>query len=328
MLPDAISLNAGAAGWSTLMIAVLWQSTILAAAVALAAALLRRASPAVRYWLWQIVAAKLLLMPLWAVSLPIAWLPATVEVSRETPNAPPAAETPVPGTQVLSTTSPSDRPWASDVAEPYRRDELASFLKQLSWTVWLMVVWGSIVIGELAVLLRQRARLGRLLMHTRPAGKAIELLVRDCAARVKLARIPRVLVAQKECTPFVCGVWRPVIVLPESLGTVLSDGQLAPVLVHELAHVKRLDLLWNWIPQVARILYFFHPIAHWVAFCIRLEGELACDGWAMAATGQAPGGYADLLVRVVGRLSEPPMLRSGSAASAGLDGHGNVHAQD
>ena len=183
-----------------------------------------------------------------------------------------------------------------------------------------MIAWAMIVVGQLGLLLRQLARLGRLLKQAKPAGTALESLVRDCAARVRLTRVPRVLVADQECSPFVCGVWRPTVVLPRSLEPLLSDGQLEPVIVHELAHVKRFDLLWNWIPQIARMLYFFNPVAHWVAFHVRLEGELACDGWAMAATGKAPGDYAGLLARIVGRLSEPAMLRSGSAASAGLDG--------
>lgn len=192
----------------------------------------------------------------------------------------------------------------------------------------MMVAWGVIVVVQLGLLFRQRARLGRLLARATLGNSALESLVADCAARLTLARIPRVLVVDQECSPFVCGVWRPVIVLPRSLEPLLFDRQLAPVLVHELAHVKRWDLLWNWIPQIARMLYFFHPVAHFVAFRIRLESELACDGWAMSATGQAASGYADLLVRVVGRLSEPAMLHAGSATAAGLDGHGKVHAKD
>ena len=33
--------------------------------------LLRRSSPVVRYWLWQIVAIKLLLMPFWTFAIPL-----------------------------------------------------------------------------------------------------------------------------------------------------------------------------------------------------------------------------------------------------------------
>ncbi|HTU23894.1 MAG TPA: hypothetical protein VMF30_00765, partial [Pirellulales bacterium] len=78
MIPGAATTNAWADVWSAQMFAILWQSALLAGIVGLLASLLRRASPALRYWLWQLVALKLLLMPLWSVSFSLAWLPAPV----------------------------------------------------------------------------------------------------------------------------------------------------------------------------------------------------------------------------------------------------------
>jgi hypothetical protein len=64
-------LNDSSEAWTRVMWAILWQSTLLAAVIALVALLLRRTSPAVRYWLWQIVAIKLLLMPFWTRAIPL-----------------------------------------------------------------------------------------------------------------------------------------------------------------------------------------------------------------------------------------------------------------
>lgn len=36
-------------------------------------------------------------------------------------------------------------------------------------------------------------------------------------------------------------------------------------------HIKRRDLLWGWIHEIARIVYFFHPTAHWLGARVRLE---------------------------------------------------------
>src|SRR5262249_56618793 len=51
--------------------AILWQSALLAGLVAGVCRLLRRRAPALRYWCWQIIALKLLLMPWWVVALPL-----------------------------------------------------------------------------------------------------------------------------------------------------------------------------------------------------------------------------------------------------------------
>jgi beta-lactamase regulating signal transducer with metallopeptidase domain len=101
--------------------------------------------------------------------------------------------------------------------------------------------------------------------------------------------------------------------LPRGLAASLSRGPLTAVLVHELAHIKRRDLVWDWIPTLARVLYAFHPVAHSIAFRARLERELACDQAAMLITGQDAARYASTLVDVVTRSSEPPAIRSASS---------------
>ena len=88
-MPAAATLNSLATDWSALMVAVLWQSTILAGIVAVLAWLLRRSSPAVRYWLWQIVAIKILLAPLWTQVVPLPWLPSEVVDERAEPTPAP-----------------------------------------------------------------------------------------------------------------------------------------------------------------------------------------------------------------------------------------------
>ena len=59
------TINAWSQTWADLVGAIFWQSTLLVIAVAAVAFVMRRTSPRLRFWLWQIVAIKLLLMPFW-----------------------------------------------------------------------------------------------------------------------------------------------------------------------------------------------------------------------------------------------------------------------
>jgi beta-lactamase regulating signal transducer with metallopeptidase domain len=102
------------------------------------------------------------------------------------------------------------------------------------------------------------------------------------------------------------------------LAATLGRGELAQIVAHELAHVKRRDLVWGWIPEVARIVYFFHPVAHWAAARIRLERELACDQVAMHTSSRTPAEYAETLVRVLGAASGASVFRT--SATAPVDG--------
>ena len=71
--------------------------------------------------------------------------------------------------------------------------------------------------------------------------------------------------------------------------------------------------------EIARIVYFFHPLVYWVAYQLRLERELACDQLAMARSGHPPADYAQTLVQVVSHVSEPAAIQA-AAIAAGVTG--------
>jgi BlaR1 peptidase M56/WD40-like Beta Propeller Repeat len=140
---------------------------------------------------------------------------------------------------------------------------------------------------------------------TSPDGKEI-------IAQLGLSRRPAFALTNAAGSPFVCGLWRPVLVLPEGLMSELDPAQRRDVLLHELGHLKRRDLWWGWLPALARFVYFFNPLIHWVCFRIRLERELSCDQLAMRLGGRSPAGYAQLLIQVVTHASMPSGLTMNS----------------
>ena len=145
-------------------------------------------------------------------------------------------------------------------------------------------------------------------------------LVGDAAKELGVRARLRAVLTNVDCSPFVCGMYRPVLVLPHSLTKSLHKTQLRQVLLHELAHVKRRDLLWSWLPEITRIFYFFHPVVYYVNYRIRLERELSCDQLAMARSGASAADYADTLVKVVTHSSEPAALKAAADSSVAFDG--------
>lgn len=81
--------------------------------------------------------------------------------------------------------------------------------------------------------------------------------------------------------------WRPVIWLPISMLTQLAPDHIEALLAHELAHVRRLDWIWNGMQRVIEALFFYHPGVWWLSRRIRQEREHACDDLAVAACGDA-----------------------------------------
>lgn len=68
----------------------------------------------------------------------------------------------------------------------------------------------------------------------------------------------------------------PMILLPASAAQWPAE-RLEMVLRHELAHVRRRDLLWRLAGTLACCLYWFHPLAWWAAAQQRKDSEMSCD---------------------------------------------------
>ena len=101
----------------------------------------------------------------------------------------------------------------------------------------------------------------------------------------------------------VVGVFRPVILFPIGLLATLTPAEVEAILLHELHHVRRYDVLWNSAQLLILSLFFYHPLVYWLSRRIDREREYGCDDVASAVSGQQT--YARALVRVA-RFSLPP----------------------
>ena len=102
-----------------------------------------------------------------------------------------------------------------------------------------------------------------------------------------IARVVALRPATDTVTPFTARALRPVIWLPAPLWGRLPSEQQDALLAHELAHVRRLDWVWNGLQSVVEALMFFHPAVWWLGRRVRQEREHACDDLAVAACGDA-----------------------------------------
>ncbi len=109
-----------------------------------------------------------------------------------------------------------------------------------------------------------------------PAQRIIDLS-REVQDRLGLARAVRYLECDWLHVPAVIGWLRPVVLLPVTALTGLSEDQLRAVIAHELAHVQRLDTAANFLQALVEALFFYHPAVWWLGRRIRTEREHCCD---------------------------------------------------
>jgi hypothetical protein len=87
------------------------------------------------------------------------------------------------------------------------------------------------------------------------------------------------------------------------------------VFLHELAHLKRRDLLWNWLAALLQAVHWFNPLV-WFGFARwRAVREMACDALALEAAGE---GKNQEYGRTILRLLERFTYRTASPGFVGI----------
>jgi beta-lactamase regulating signal transducer with metallopeptidase domain len=135
---------------------------------------------------------------------------------------------------------------------------------------------------------------------------------------LRLRAVPALALCRHVTVPTVVGVLKPTILLPFAVVAELTLGQIEAILAHELAHVRRHDLLVNLLQRLVEAFLFFHPAVWWLSRQIRIEREHCCDDLAVSA-GAKPLDYAASLLRVA-QLSHSVQPRTAVAAVTAVTG--------
>jgi HEAT repeat protein/beta-lactamase regulating signal transducer with metallopeptidase domain len=292
----------------------LTKGTLLVLTAVCLTRLLGRAPAAARHLVWSLSVAGLLLLPAtrlipWRLEL------SALATARDAFDMTPAATRPAAATKRPAAsnqaTAPTDVAAAAPIAQadPAARREAASprltstelrapgpqsrgwsdpatvlFAAWLAGTLWMV---GRLVVGV--------ANVRRIVRRAVPAdGDAWQSLVSNARASLGVQPPARVVISTEAAMPFTYGLLRPVIVLPASADEWTTDRRRS-VLLHELAHVRRRDLITNAIVQLACAVYWFHPLVRLAARRVRIEAERACDTLVVAAGMRASDYAGDLL---------------------------------
>lgn len=243
----------------------------------------------VKCWIYRGVFLKVLLIFLFPVSLILPVLP------RETSEAesgttivqPAAAESAIPVVMNQLTTDVGALEAASqNVLSSY---SWIHFLFFVLFAGTVFMTWRTIVEYRLA---RHYARLG-----TPNVDTDVTRMLRNLCVRMNVARAPELRLTATHVGPMLVGVIRPVILVPRWLLTSSVDFKLA--VAHELAHVRRRDLVWNFLIRAVQVVYIGHPLVWWLARRYNVAVEIACDQAALRNTGESRRVYGELLLQSV-----------------------------
>ncbi len=191
---------------------------------------------------------------------------------------------------------PSSRPGANSDQTTAMR------LATLGWLIaW---VWG---LGVCVVLLPFGVGCLRVSLLCRRAHRVTEDRWRDLLNELPhalgLRRSVRLLRSESTVGPLTGGVFRAFVLLPADSHN-WSEERCRFVLMHELAHIKRSDVLIQWATRIVCAIYWFHPLIWYAARQLRIESERACDDLVLS-TGMKPTNYAAQLVEIAANYRSP-----------------------
>lgn len=122
--------------------------------------------------------------------------------------------------------------------------------------------------------------------------------VRDWLSAQNLRRAIDVRESDTITAPLTYGLWKPVILLPKTTDWK-NEPRLRHILVHEITHIQRFDILIKWLLTAAVCVHWFNPLV-WVMFLLaNRDMEISCDRRAIRALGEAErGAYARGLIEL------------------------------
>jgi len=191
----------------------------------------------------------------------------------------------------------------------------AALRSSRSWVDVAIALW---VAGVLVHGYRLASAYGSLRAAVRRSAPLPEddgALADGAAVALGLKHTPRIRLSDEIEAPLVTGVVHPVVLIPPSAIDGLSPRERAMLIGHELAHIRRRDLLFAWVPAIAERLFFFHPLARLAAREYVAQRESACDALVLNTMDVTPQEYGRMLVRLgVGGLN-PVFTVGGSSPS-------------
>jgi beta-lactamase regulating signal transducer with metallopeptidase domain len=149
------------------------------------------------------------------------------------------------------------------------------------WTIISVVLWIAGILFSYARVIVGKIGIMKIMRDTRVIEKknVIETL-EYFSKKLGIERKVQVLTSFSCRVPFTYRTIKPVILLPSD-ATKWPEERLRSVLVHELAHVKRIDSLTLLFARIVCSLFWFNPIV-WIAYRhLHIEQEKSCDEYVV-----------------------------------------------
>ncbi len=257
--------------------------------------LLRKRVRAVfRYCLWMLVFVKLVLPASFTLPTGIGyWLgdyfPSEVSIAKfaqQTEEAVPAA---------------INIPQGYIFLEPPMMNETAATgieLEPICWQGLVFLGWLVGMLALLALLVKRVCFVRGLIAQSKPANERSLDILNEGRSQMGIRRNIELRLSGNTLSPAVCGLFKPIILIPAALLKKLSREKLKAVLIHELAHIKRGDVWVNLLQTMLQVVYFYNPLVWLANAMVRRVREQAVDEMVLVTLRPETNSYSNMLIDI------------------------------
>ena len=265
-----------------------YQGAVLVVLVYIVTKLWKSGSPCFKYGLWCLVLIKFLTpihlsLPTGAVNyLPEETYYIPYELQEKNPYHFEPLRTSVDDLQLESSSvsSASLYPW--------------------NWRSFSGLFWFLGIIFLVSSTLLRYLKIKKLLLQSGyNPPQDIVILTNNIRTRIKLNKNIKILISESVDSPLAFGILKPIVVLPESLISVLDRKELSALLAHELIHIKRKDHLMMIVEFISSIVHFFNPFVWLAVKHLKLEREKSCDDRVVSLLKGNSKHYGNGLLKVI-----------------------------
>ncbi|MGB2864731.1 MAG: M56 family metallopeptidase [Sedimentisphaerales bacterium] len=286
--------NVGQGFWNYAAGVFIQASVLIVLLLILDFMLRKRVRAVFRYCLWMLLFIKLVLPASFTLPTGIGyWLgdyfPSEVSIAKFMPQIKEAV------------------PLAIDIPQGYTFSETPTInetvttgikLESISWQGLVFSGWLVGMLVLLALLVRRFCFVSELIANSRPANERSLEMLDECCCRIGIRQSVELRLTGDKLSPAVCGLFKPIILMPAALLKKLSREKLKAVMIHELAHVKRGDAWVNLLQTILQIVYFYNPLV-WIANAmIRRAREQAVDEMVLVTLRPETKNYSNMLIDI------------------------------
>lgn len=149
--------------------------------------------------------------------------------------------------------------------------DIITLLVNNIWIIWLVIA---------LILFIRKITIYQSFVRYIKAGQApvsdTELLDRLAilGSQIRIKRAIELCINPLISSPLLIGFFRPCIVLPR---VDIAEKDFQYIVLHELTHYRRFDMLYKWLVQITVCLHWFNPLVYLMGKEINKACEFACD---------------------------------------------------